>query len=172
MSLRTIEPVSLRLPATTAANSPSLSRTPEPESDPDPEPEGEREDTGTLQGPNPSSASASTTWIQVQGSPTLTSTSSGAMLEGDEEAGDEAKYQGLFGSRSTLVYATDQYSVQVEMLERLLQLDLEQAIVWQSWDESRDEIENTPISFLLARLARRLGFSRWAMCCGHFAAGH
>ena len=34
------------------------------------------------------------------------------------------------------------YSIEVEMLERLLQVDLEQAIVWQQWDEIADQLSD------------------------------
>ena len=44
------------------------------------------------------------------------------------------------------------------MLERLLQLDIEQAIVWQQWDEGQDDFEKSPTSYFVGTAGAAAGF--------------
>jgi hypothetical protein len=90
------------------------------------------------------------------------------ILGRDEQDIIRATYEGSLGSRSKLVLTSQQYSAQVEMLERLLELDLEQAIVWTSWDESRNEAEKSPISFFVGTAGTAaglfsVGYAMWVL---------
>ena len=83
-----------------------------------------------------------------------------------------ANYQGLFSSRS-IEFGSQEYSPHAEMLERLLQLDLEQAIVWQMWDNSRDFFEDSAMHYVVgsASVATGLfsvGYVMWALRGGAF----
>ena len=54
------------------------------------------------------------------------------------------------------------------MLERLLQLDLEQAVVWQMWDHARDSFEDSSTHYFVgsASVATGLfsvGYVMWAL---------
>ncbi len=70
------------------------------------------------------------------------------------------------------------FSAQVEMLERLLQIDLEQAIVWNLWDQSRHSLEDSPVSYFVGSAGHRgwaildrlcdVGTSWWGVHYGDF----
>ena len=100
-------------------------------------------------------------------------TDRGGILDRPDESTIETAYQGLFGSGSSTQLVELQYSAQLAMLERLLQVDLEQAIVWQLWDDQRDAMEESPISFLVGSAGTAagtilgwlcsLGASRWCV---------
>jgi hypothetical protein len=79
------------------------------------------------------------------------------MHQTSEEPGIQAIYQSVFSLGSSTEFAVPQYSAQLELLARLLQVDLEQAIVWQSWDESRQGVEESPISYLVGSAGSAMG---------------
>ena len=90
-------------------------------------------------------------------------------MDQEDELSIESAFAGLF-SNDRLEFASQRYSPQVEMLERLLQLDLEQAIVWQAWDQTRDTVEDSPVSYMIGSAGARPGCFQSAMSCGRFAA--
>ena len=101
---------------------------PEPEEDPVDEPVSETSPTSVVPpvtgngfGRNPLFATSS-------------DEAAGSVVHQKDEMSIESAFAALF-SGDRLEFESQRYSPQVEMLERLLQLDLEQAIVWQSWDQ-------------------------------------
>ncbi len=72
------------------------------------------------------------------------------------------------------VNVASQRSLELEMFERLLQLDLEQAIVWQQWDESQFQDEGSFHFYVgTAGVAAGLfsvGYVLWAIRGGAFVA--
>lgn len=65
-------------------------------------------------------------------------------------------------------------SLESQMLERLLQLDLEQAVVWQQWDDNRSEEEALSNVFVgnagIATGLFSVGYVLWALRGGAFVA--
>jgi hypothetical protein len=73
-----------------------------------------------------------------------------------------------------LVGVSPQQSLELEMFERLLQLDIEQAIVWQQWDQYQQS-EESALSFYIgsAGIAAGIfsvGYVLWALRGGAFVA--
>ena len=59
------------------------------------------------------------------------------------------------------------------MLGRLLQLDLEQAIIWQQWDERLDNLDESPISYFVGTAGTAaglfsIGYVLWGLRGGAF----
>jgi hypothetical protein len=98
-------------------------------------------------------------------------------LQGERELGGVggSSYRAIVASQSSQSFVAQQYSSQVEMLERLLQMDLEQAIVWQSWDQSKEAEDTSPISVLVGSAGSvaglfSVGYVLWALRGGAFVA--
>ena len=71
--------------------------------------------------------------------------------------------------------AAEESSSSIEMFERLLQLDLEQAIVWTQWDEYRDVSDQTSIQYYVGLAASSagvasIGYFVWLLRGGALAA--
>ena len=84
------------------------------------------------------------------------------------ESAIEAASQGYYADSTRLILIAQEYSAEIEMLERLLQLDLEQAIVWQQWDDSGQEFEKSPVSYLVGSAGTAaglfsVGYVLWAL---------
>ena len=60
-------------------------------------------------------------------------------------------------SESSFEIVAQPYSAQLEMLERLLQLDLEQAIVWQMWDNRSNDLEESPVTYFVGSAGTAAG---------------
>jgi hypothetical protein len=75
-----------------------------------------------------------------------------------QEAAIEATTQGFYSDSARLILVSQEHSSEVAMLERLLQLDIEQAIVWQQWDEGQDDSEKSPISYFVGTAGAAAGF--------------
>ena len=85
-----------------------------------------------------------------------------------EEATIEATYQQMSLSESSVHHVAAPHSAQLEMLERLLQLDLEQAIVWHMWDNNENELEKSPVTYFVgtagtAAGVASVGYVVWAL---------
>ena len=94
------------------------------------------------------------------------------MLEQEDESNLRSAFMGLFSGNS-LEFASQQYSPQVEMLERLLQIDLEQAIVWQAWDQMREHTDDSPATYVIGSAGSAVGvfsvgYVVWALRGGAF----
>ncbi len=105
--------------------------------------------------------------------PTSSDEAAGAMPEQGDESSIESAFAGLF-SNDRLEFGSQGYSPQVEMLERLLQLDLEQAIVWQAWDQTRDSFENSSVNYVIGSAGTAagmfsIGYVVWALRGGALA---
>jgi hypothetical protein len=94
------------------------------------------------------------------------------MMEQEDELSIRDAFMGLF-SGDSLEFVSRQYSPQVEMLERLLQLDMEKAIVWQLWDQTREHADESPVSYMIGSAGSAvgvfsIGYVVWALRGGAF----
>jgi hypothetical protein len=148
---------------------------PEPEAEPDPEPEPEEDPVD-----EPGTETPTTVVPPVTGSafarvpllPDSSDEAAGLALHQEDEMSIESAFAGLF-SDDRLEFGSQQYSPQVEMLERLLQLDLEQAIVWQAWDQTRESFEDSSVSYVVGSAGTAaglfsIGYVVWALRGGAF----
>ena len=171
--------VAARAPAETTDPDPEPTPKPETEPDQEPEPEPETEtesnDESVIEtvgtGPAPDATVVNATEL----SPTMphgAGTAVGRAQADEQDSMVQAMHRGLYMTRE-LISIDNQYSPHAEMLERLLQMDLEQAIVWQMWDESRDFFENYDPHYFVgsASVATGLfsvGYVMWALRGGAF----
>ncbi len=151
--------------------------TPDPEPEPDDEPADEAVHSAEANEPTQTSQSVARAVAAEQIELVLgnSSGSDRAMpLRQLGEAPIDAIAQGFFSQSSNSSMTGQQYSAQIEMLERLLQLDMEQAILWQQWDDGRDDFGKSPISYFVgsagtAAGAFSVGYVLWALRGGAFA---
>ena len=88
-----------------------------------------------------------------------------ATLAEDETSGIELPFWNI---SSTDVEITDEFSAEIEMFERLLQLDLEQAIVWQQWDDANQLADESAFSLYVGSAGVgagifSIGYAFWAL---------
>ena len=148
----------------------------EQQDEPEDEAESEPESAPTSEAENAGAARSAEGPDVRQVSPVLTTSSDNSntsAIENEEErAARIRKY--FLNSQSNELQVTPERSLELEMFKRLLQLDLEQAIVWQQWDESRmDEDGSTHFFVGTAGVAAGLfsvGYVFWAIRGGAFVA--
>ncbi len=144
-------------PDPTPEPEPTPAPDPQPEPDPEPEPEEDPVD-------EPGAETQASVVPLVTGSafaraplfPTASDGSAGVTPDQEDGSSIESEFAGLFSS-DRLSLASQRYSPQVEMLERLLQLDLEQAIVWQAWDQTRETFEESPVHYVVGSAGVAVG---------------
>jgi len=145
---------------------------------PEPEPEPEPEDDVVSQSTS-ATVPTGTPMVTVRGlsNGSLFADSSdqleGLTTEGDDLVSAEDAYRALFADR-TVTNVSLQHSAQLEMLERLLQLDLEQAIAWQVWDEIRESTEESRVQIAISSAGSAMGvfsvgYVVWALRGSAFA---
>ena len=155
-------------PGPTPEPEPTPAPDPGPEPDPEPEPE---EDPVDEPGPETQATVIPTVTGSAFGRaalfPSSSDGSAGVTLDQEDGSSIESAFAGLF-SNDRLAAASQRYSPQVEMLERLLQLDLEQAIVWQAWDDTRESFEDSSVHYVVGSAGAAagmfsIGYVVWAL---------
>ncbi len=148
---------------------PDTQTDPEPDPGIEPDPEEESVDETESEAIESRTATQPTAdWTQVQATTTRDVDAQGTNGDRNDELILESVYQGLRGAKSSGQMTVQAFSTQVEMLERLLQLDLEQAIVWQLWDDNRDAADESPISYFVGSAGTAaglfsVGYVLWAL---------
>ena len=155
---------------------------PDPDPTPDPEPEPEKEPADDESDPTDTVESAENVPTATDTSPVEkmafvtpgnTQADQAAMARLVRDAETDAFARGFYGESSKFSPAAQPYSAEIEMLGRLLQLDLEQAIIWQQWDERLDDVDESPISYFVGTAGTAaglfsIGYVLWALRGGAF----
>ncbi len=139
-----------------------------------------RHDTKSEDDRDPSSDGSTVTqnaqdvsWLEVGISQTSDESVVGSQDPEQEQIGAIRDY--FLWQSSRYIETVTLQSLELEMFERLLQLDLEQAIVWQQWDESRMDDEGSTYTFYVGTAGvtaslLSVGYVLWALRGGALLA--